>query len=48
MISYIIRLMKCGYTYDRARSVCSDFVRNLSLVDLDYFIMTIEGKCYVG
>ena len=44
---YINRLIKCGYSYDKARNLCLEYTRNLSLLDLEYLIETLE-KHYVG
>ena len=42
MWKYIDRLVKCGYSTHRAYNVCSDFVKNLSLVELEFFIASVE------
>lgn len=47
MQEYIDRLVRCGYSPDRAQAVCSDFLRNLSLVDLECFIESVERDTYV-
>lgn len=44
MDKYIKRLTKCGYTEGKARQVCMDFVRNLSLFDLECFIWAVENN----
>lgn len=44
MFKYVNRLMKCGYTKAKAYSVCCDFVTNLSIFDLENFILTMERK----
>lgn len=44
MKAYIDRLVKCGYTRQRAQKVCDDFTRNLPLIDLDFFVSVIEEK----
>ena len=46
MQKYINRLIKCGYSLERARAVCSDFVRNLPLIELENFVLSME-KNYV-
>lgn len=46
MQKYIDRLVKCGYTKARAYSICCDFVSNLTIFDLENFILTMEQlKC---
>lgn len=47
MQKYIDRLIKCGYTNERAYKVCCDFVNNLSLFDLENFILTMEKNANV-
>lgn len=47
MIGYINRLMKCGYALVTARKLCIDFVRNLSLFDLECFIESVEDAYHV-
>lgn len=42
MKSYVKRLVRCGYSYDRAFTVCKDFVKNLTIVDLECFVLSIE------
>ena len=44
MRKYVERLVKCGYSRRRAVKVCEDFVRNLPLIDLDFFVCSVEGK----
>lgn len=44
MKAYVDRLIKCGYSRQRAVKVCEDFIRNLPLFDLDFFVLTIEAK----
>lgn len=44
MKAYIDRLIKCGYSRQRAEQVCGDFIRNLPLIDLDFFVQTMELK----
>lgn len=46
MKEYINRLIKCGYSYDRARSLCLGFLKDFSLQDLEYFVSFME-KDYV-
>lgn len=48
MKKYVDRLVRCGYSRQRAREVCEEFVRNLSLIDLDFFICSKEAEIYVG
>ena len=47
MSTYINRLVKCGYTIGKARAICIDFIKNLSLIDLECFIMSVERNYYV-
>lgn len=42
MSKYINRLVKCGYSRQRAKDVCCDFVRNLSFFDLECFVTSME------
>lgn len=42
MEKYVERLIKCGYKRDRATRVCEDFVRNLSVLDLQLFVESTE------
>lgn len=44
MKEYIRRLIECGYTEDKAEQVCIDFMRNLPLFDLQFFVEAIEKK----
>ena len=44
MQKYVDRLICCGYDPERAYSVCCDMVRNLSLVDLVFFITVMEER----
>ena len=44
MAKYIERLKACGYTTARAYSLCKDFIINLSILDLENFILTMERK----
>lgn len=44
MKAYIDRLVKCGYTRQRAQKVCDDFTRNLPLIDLDFFVWSVERR----
>jgi len=47
MREYIDRLMRCGFSADRAYSICQDFGKNLPLIELENFIQSIERDCYV-
>jgi len=47
MERYIKRLIRCGYSADRAYCVCYDFAKNLPLIELENFIESIERDCYV-
>lgn len=42
MQKYENRLILCGYSRERAHSICVDFVRNLTLVDLESFVISVE------
>ena len=42
MYKYIERLVKCGYTKAKAYELCCDFIRNLSLFDLENFVISME------
>lgn len=42
MTTYVNRLMKCGYSKERAYSVCQDFARNLPFVELENFVRSKE------
>lgn len=44
MEAYIRRLIKCGYSRRHAEKICEDFVRNLPLIDLDFFVYSIEAR----
>ena len=41
------RLVKCGYDEERARKICIDYSNNLSLIDLLFFVMSMESLYYV-
>lgn len=43
----INRLVKCGYTREKAEQLCFDFVRNLSLFDLKCFVVFMESVHHV-
>ena len=42
MNEYIDRLVKCGYTTERATAICVDFIRNLGMFDLQLFVEVTE------
>jgi hypothetical protein len=44
MKMYVKRLINCGYSRRRAWEVCEQFVRNLPLVDLDFFVQSVEAR----
>lgn len=49
MISgYIIRLMNCGMSYDKACNIYSDIIRNFGIVELEVYVRHMEITCYVG
>lgn len=43
MSKYVDRLVKCGYTHTAASQLCCDFIRNLSLFELDCFVVYLES-----
>ena len=47
MTEYINRLIRCGYSADRAYSVCQDFAKNLPFIELENFVSSIEKDSYV-
>lgn len=47
MQEYIDRLMRCGFSADRAYSICRDFMKNLHIFDLQFFVESIERDTYV-
>lgn len=47
MQEYVERLMRCGYSPDRAYCICQDFMKNLPLFDLQLFVESIERDSYV-
>lgn len=42
MAEYIERLVKCGYTPEKAKQICLEFSRNLPVFDLELFVKTTE------
>lgn len=46
MTDYINRLIICGYTEAEAKNLCMEMILNLSIVDLECFILSKE-KAYV-
>lgn len=48
MQEYIERLIHCGYTKEKAYSLCADFMRNLPLFNLQLFVESIEEEHHVG
>ena len=42
MDKYINRLIKCKYDRASAYKVCVDFIKNLSLFDLECFVTSVE------
>ena len=44
MSNFVKRLIRCGYTKERALTVCNDFVKNLTIVDLECFVLSMEKK----
>lgn len=47
MKEYIKRLIECGYDEDEAYQVCVDFVRNLPLFELQFFVENKENEKHV-
>lgn len=47
MWTYVKRLIGCGFSLNRAYSVCRDFTNNLPLIDLENFVQSMERK-HVG
>lgn len=47
MDKYVYRLVRCGYSADRAYCICSDFVKNLPFIELENFVNSIERDTYV-
>jgi hypothetical protein len=48
MKEYIRRLIECGYTKDEAYQICKDFLRNLHIFDLQFFVESVERRNHVG
>ena len=48
MKEYINRLIKCGYTKEEATKICIDFINNLHIFDLQFFVESVERKNHVG
>lgn len=48
MQQYINRLMKCGYSFENAYKICQDFQKNLSIVDLENFVLSMEKENLVN
>lgn len=44
MNAYAKRLIKCGYSEEKAFKICRDFVKNLGIVDLECFVYAMERK----
>lgn len=42
MLKYINRLIACGYAPHNAYAICRSFVKDLSIVELDMFVQSIE------
>lgn len=47
MSEYIERLMRCGYSADRAISTYRDFLKNFTIADLDIYVRQVEKDNYV-
>lgn len=48
MQKYEQRLVRCGYTKANAHSVCLEFLNNLSLNELEYFVTDLERRNVAG
>lgn len=44
MQKYEQRLVRCGYTKANAHSVCLEFLNNLSINELEYFVTDLEMR----
>lgn len=42
MDKYVDVLVRHGYTHESALQLCKDFIRNLSLFDLECFVYFVE------
>lgn len=43
MNGYIYRLMKCGYSLEKAQEIYKDFVNNFDLWDLEVYVRSKEA-----
>lgn len=48
MKEYIKRLILCGYSEESAEKICIDFIRNLHIFDLQFFVESVEKKKQCG
>lgn len=48
MLDFVLRLMKCGYSYDDACAVCKDFLTNLPIWELGFFVTSVEDRSTCG
>ena len=48
MDGYICRLIKCGYTIDKAQEIRKDILKNFSVAELEVFVRYIEDLRHVG
>lgn len=48
MKDYIKRLIECGYNEEDATKICIDFIKNLHIFDLQFFVESVEKRSYVG
>ena len=44
MKAYVERLIMCGFSRQHAVEVCEEFIRNLPLIDLNFFARSMELK----
>lgn len=43
MNEYIKRLVDCGYSFEMAEEICHDMILNLSIVELQMFVESVES-----
>lgn len=44
MYNYIQRLILCGYSPSDAYSTCYNFIKELTLTELDFFVRSLEKE----
>lgn len=47
MSEYIDRLVRCGYSMDKAIDTYRDFLRNFTIAELDIYVRQVEKNSYV-